>query len=227
MQRYANDQAIGSKAKLGKILTFGGAGALLLVLVLSFKQETLTNSFLIITLIAMLLSQYGIFLTNRWGKHPRVDEIFDQALKGLDSQYTIFHYELGASHALITPSGLFALVPVILDGEITFDGTKWWQTRLRRGKERTRQVKNLTTDASIETHALEKKLQKKLPDQGVPVVEPILVFLHSDATVNAEKSPIIAVHVKKLKQIIRKLEKKHTIDQSRILQLADSLGFSN
>jgi hypothetical protein len=225
MQRYANDRAIDRKAKLGKILTYGGLGVVIVIFVLSFQEVMLSNTFLIVTLIAMLISQYGILLSNRWGKHPRVDEVIDQALKGLDSKYTLFHYELGANHALIAPSGLFALVPVLADGEITFDGEKWWRTRVRRGKTKKRALKNLTSDAAIEVRAFNKALQKKLNDQELPEVKPILVFLHSDTAVNTENAPIPAVHFKKLKGAIRKFDKGQTLDQGTISELADSLGF--
>ena len=225
MQRYANDRAIDRKAKLGKILTYGGLGVVIVIFVLSFQETMLSNTFLIVTLIAMLTSQYGILLTNRWGKHPRIDEVLDQALKGLDSKYSLFHYELGANHALITPSGLFALVPVMADGEITFDGEKWWRTRIRRGKAKKRALKNLTSDAAIEVRAFNKTLQRKLNDQELPEVKPILVFLHSDATVNAENAPIPAVHFKKLKGTIRKFDKGQTLEQEQVSELAESLGF--
>jgi hypothetical protein len=184
----------------------------------------LSNTFLIVTLIAMLTSQYGILLTNRWGKHPRIDEVLDQALKGLDSKYSLFHYELGANHALIAPSGLFALVPVMADGEITFDGEKWWRTRIRRGKAKKRALKNLLSDAAIEVRAFNKVLKKKLNDHELPEVKPILVFLHSDAQVNVENAPIPAVHFKKLKGTIRKFDKGQTLEQEEVLELVDSLG---
>jgi hypothetical protein len=225
MQRYANDRAIQRKAKLGKILTYGGLGIVIVILILSFSQEQLTNTLLIVTLIGMILSQYGIFLDNRWGKHPRIDEAFDQALKGLDSRHAIFHYELGANHVLIAPSGIFALVPFVLDGEINFDGQNWYQTRMRRGKERKRAIRNLTTDASVEIRSLNKSLQKRFVDQEYPEGNPILVFLHNKAIVNAEHAPIPAVHLKKLKGLIRKLDKGPTLDQGKIQQLADALGF--
>jgi hypothetical protein len=225
MQRYANDRAINLKAKLGKILTYGGFGIVIIIFILSLQEGMLTNTLLIVTLIGMILSQYGIFLDNRWGKRPRIDEVFDQALKGLDSKYSIFHYELGANHVLIGPGGIFALVPVVFDGEISFDGIKWWRTRIRRGKEQKRALKNLTADAEIELRSLTKSLRKKLIDQEIPEIKPILVFLHSGATVNADNAPIPAVHLKKLKAAIRKFDKGQTLDQGKILQLADSLGF--
>jgi hypothetical protein len=225
MQRYANDRAINRKAKLGKILTYGGFAIVIVILILSFQEQSLTNTLLIVTLIGMLLSQYGIFLDNRWGKRPRVDEVLDQSLKGLDSGYSIFHYELGANHVLVAPSGVYALVPVVLDGEITFDGTRWWRTRIRRGKIQKRAMKNLMADAAIEMRALTRTLQKKLIDYEFPEASSILVFLHSGAKVNVENTPIPAVHMKKLKATVRKFDRGQTLDQGKVLQLADSLGF--
>jgi hypothetical protein len=225
MQRYANDRAINFKAKLGKILTYGGFGTVIVIFILSIQEKMLTNTLLIVTLVGMLLSQYGIFLDNRWGKRPRIDEVFDLALKGLDSKYSIFHYELGANHVLIGPPGIFVLVPVVFDGEITFDGERWWRTRIRRGKEQKRAMRNIATDAAIEVRSLNKALQKKLVDQELPDVKPILVFLHSGATVNVEHAPITAVHLKKLKAAIRKFDRGHTLDEGKVLQLADALGF--
>jgi len=225
MQRYANDRTINFKTKLGKILAFGGVGIVIIIFILSFQDGMLTNLLLIVTVIGMVLFQYGYFLYNRWGKHPRIDEIFEQALKGLDSRYSIFHYELGTNHVLIGPGGIFALVPVFIDGEITFNGNRWWRTRIRRGKEQKRALKNLTADAENELRSLTKTLQKKLIDQEIPKIKPILVFLHSGATVNADNAPIPAVHLKKLKAAIRKFDKGQTLDQAEVLQLADSLGF--
>jgi 5-bromo-4-chloroindolyl phosphate hydrolysis protein len=112
MQIYANDRTLNFKAKLGKILAFGGVGIVIFIFILSFQEGILTNILLVVAVIGMLVFQYGYFLNNRWGKHPRIDEVFDQALKGFDSRYSIFHYELGTNHVLIGPGGIFALVPL-------------------------------------------------------------------------------------------------------------------
>lgn len=225
MQRFLKEKAIERKAKLAKILTYGGLAVVVVIFIYSLQKEILGNIFLVIVLVAMLLSQYGIFLDNRWGKHPRIDEIFDQALKGFDSKYTIIHYELGANHVLISPLGVFALIPVILEGEITYDDETWYQTRTRRGKKRKKKAKNLTDDAAIEVRSLEKALQKRLKDQEIPEVKSILVLLHENATSKASNAPIPLVHQKKLKSMIRKLDNGPTLDEGQVHQLTDSLGF--
>jgi hypothetical protein len=88
-----------------------------------------------------------------------------------------------------------------------------------------KKIKNLITDATIEVRSLTKALQKRLEDQEIPEVKPILVLLHDDATTNAPNAPIPIVHQKKLKSLIRKLGKGPTLDEEQVLEVADSLGF--
>lgn len=225
MERYVKLHAINRKVKLAKVLMYGGFGGLGITLVLSFSNPEATNTFFISALISMLLSQYGMILNNRWGKKPRIDEIIDHSLKGLDSKFALFHYELGANHVLISPAGIFALVPSTHDGEITFEDGKWWQTRMVRGRARKKAQNKLPSDANIEVHALARFLQRKLSGNEIPEVQPILVFLHPDAVVKTEHAPILAAHAKKLKPLIRKLGKGLTLEPQQVELLAEHLGF--
>jgi len=225
MQIFIKERSIERKAKLATYLTYGGPVILLVILIFSFSYPESSSVLGIVALIAFLLAQYGIVLKNRWGRRPRIDEVIDQSLKGLDSRYTIFHYELGSNHVLISPSGIFTLVPAIHDGEISYADGKWWQIKTGRGREKKRAQNKLNTDAEREVHALLSFLQRKLPDQITPDVKPILVFLHPDAILKTENAPILATHAKKLKPLIRKLGKGPTLDAQQIDILADSVGF--
>jgi hypothetical protein len=162
MQIYIKNRSIERKAKIANYLMYAGPILLVGIFILSFSYPESTTILGIAALISFVVSQYGIILKNRWGKRPRIDEIIDQSLKGLDSKFTIFHYELGANHALISPSGIFALVPVILDGKITFEDGKWWQIKKSLGRERKKRQNKITTDAEFELRALSRSLQKKL-----------------------------------------------------------------
>ena len=225
MQIFIKTQSIERKAKLATYLTYGGPVILLIILILSFSYPASSSILGIVALIAFLLSQFGIILKNRWGRRPRVDEVIDHSLKGLDSKFTLFHYELGSNHVLISPSGIFTLVPAIHDGEISYADGKWWQLKTRRGRETKKAQNKLVPDAGLEALALTKFLQRKLPDQLLPEVKPILVFLHPDAIVKTENAPILATHVKKLKPLIRKLGKGPTLDELQIDTLADVAGY--
>ena len=206
MRRFANDAAINRKARAGIIFTFAGFGLLIVSLVLSFRTETITTLSLGSALAGMIITQVGVTLTNKWGKRPRVDEIMDAALKGLDTRYALFHYSLGANHVLFTPSTTIALVPCVQEGEISFSEGKWWQTTERRGKKRKKALKNIEKDADYEARATMRKISRLLSSDEGPEVTPLLVFLHPDAKLKVNNSSPNAIHQKKIKQYLRKLK---------------------
>lgn len=224
MQRFANDAAINRKARIGTILTFVGFGLLIVSLVLSFRFETVTYLSLGSALFGVIITQMGVTLSNKWGKRPRVDEIIDAALKGLDSRYALFHYTLGSSHVLFTPSTTYTLVPCIQEGEITYTDGKWWQTVERRGKKRVKALKNIAKDAEYDTHATSKKIMRLISSESIPKVEPLLVFLHPDAKLNVGASNPSAVHHKKMKQYLRKIKGRNMTLQF-VDRLAEKLRF--
>lgn len=224
MIRYANDQAIKRKAKIGKILTLAGFGIVIGSLILSFRETEYANSLLIVAFIATIIIQIGFSLTNRWGKNPRSDELMDRALKGLDSSYSIFHFLLGADHVIFGPSGAYILVPSIEKGEINFRNGKWWQTIQRRGKPKEKALKNLASEAAIEIRATEKALKKALNDGKSPDLTPLLVFMHPQAMIRAKDADPYGIHYKKLKSFIRKQRKGNTVPQSTVSQIAQHLG---
>ena len=88
-------------ATISRVLSFGGMGIMGIGLVVSFRQSTRLDGVLGLFLAGMIASQLGIPMRNRWDRRPRIDELLDRALKGLDGRFSIFHYSLGASHAVI------------------------------------------------------------------------------------------------------------------------------
>lgn len=224
MVRYANDQAIQRKAKIGKTLTLAGFGIVIGSLILSFREADYANSLLIVAFIATIIIQIGSALTNRWGKSPRTDELIDRALKGLDSSYSIFHFLLGADHVIFGPSGAYILVPSVDKGEINFRDGKWWQTIQRRRKTKRKALKNLTSEAAIEVRAAKKALKKALTNGESAALTPLLVFMHPQAVIHAADANPHGVHYKKLKSFIRKRRKGHSISANTIAELALHVG---
>jgi hypothetical protein len=223
MLRYANDSKIQRNAKISKYLTYGGLGLMVVSLILSFNQTDLYNLVFAIFLVAVVLTQVGIVMMNRWGRRPRIDEVLDSNLKGLNSSYAIFHYELGAKYVLSSPAGLFAVLPSLHEGKIEYEDGKWWQRQLRRGRERKKQLKNLPVDAELEVRSLQKALRKKLQREDFPPINALIVFLSTEAEVHAEDSSPPGVHIKKLKSYLRKLDRGPALSQMQVEQLAGSL----
>jgi hypothetical protein len=220
MQRYANERMIARRAKVGRILSFTGLGVLLLGLILSFTRPELTTLVVVMAVVGVIASQGGIALMNRWGRSPRVDEILDKAVKGMNGQ--IFHYVLGASHVLNTSAGLFALVPSPAEGEVLYEEGQWWKVKTRRGKRKRKRIRGLEADAEIEMRGLSEVLKELFPDEERPEPQPLIVFIHPEAAINPEKRPpTLATHVKKLKDDLRKLPRGDRLEGHLVARLIE------
>jgi hypothetical protein len=213
---------------LSKVLIFLGLGLLIGAFVMTFRETQLTNQFLIMSIVGVFCSQVGLAINNRWGAKPRTDEIIGEALKGLDNRYEIYHYKLGTSHALLSPAGAFALVPSYEDGEITYDGEKWFSKRMKRkllSRSGKKSLRNLEKNAYAEARSMQRAIQRALPDGPEDIsIHPILVFVNPDTFVKVDGTPLHAVHAKKLKSLIRRLPKAKSLSTLELEDLAKKIG---
>ena len=202
MQGYIDQRKVARNATIGKIVWFGGLGVMAIGLLLSFRQPYDINLVFALFLVGMVGSQIGMPMYNRWGRSPRIDEVLDSGLRGLDSRFAIFHYALGADHALVSPAGVFALIPRLDDGQIEFSDGQWYQTRGRRGLLRrggTRAIRGLDRYIDTEPERLQRKLSRVTDSENPISIGAMVVFLHSEAKVNESGVPVPSMHIKRLK----------------------------
>ena len=227
MRQYMNQRKVKLYNKLSQAMILIGLILLIGALVLSFTHPETMNLLLIGVIVGTLVSQAGLALNNRWGRQPRIDQIFDGSLKGLDNRYAIFHYKLGTSHALICPAGVYALIPRQDDGEITYSEGKWWEQVRKRGLFRRsgrKRLNRIEDHAKAQARIMQQSIQKALPETDISV-RPILVFISKDALVKVDHAPVLTVHIKKLKSVVRRLPKAKSLDAVEIERLAKAVGF--
>ncbi len=227
MRQYMNQRKVKLYNKLSQAMILIGLILLIGALVLSFTHPETMNQLLIGVIVGTLVSQAGLALNNRWGRQPRIDQIFDGSLKGLDNRYAIFHYKLGTSHALICPAGVYALIPRQDDGEITYAEGKWWEQFRKRGLFRRsgrKRLNRIEDHAKAQARIMQQSIQKALPETDISV-RPILVFISKDALVKVDHAPVLTVHIKKLKSVVRRLPKVKSLDAVEIEHLAKAVGF--
>lgn len=226
MLHYKSDRLIRRNSYLAKGMLFSGMGILILSFVLSLVQRENIVQVVILAIVGLMLSQIGMPLYNRWARRPRMDEILDAALKGLDNRFALVHYALGTNHALISPAGIFALVPRFEEGKITYSDGNWWKKVEKPGflrRSGNRVIKNIAKDAVGEIRDLKRALERNFSEQADVNVGAVLLFLHKDADVNAEDAPHVSVHIKKVKNVARKLPKGKSFDVDEIALIADIL----
>jgi hypothetical protein len=228
MHLYINERLVRRNSTLGKILTWGGLGIVIVSVVISFQSAQELNPLVFGGFLGVILTQFGAILTNRWGRQPRLDEVLSNALKGLDARFALFHYLLGVDHALFTPNGVFVLLPRTEDGVIGFEDGGWYQQQEKRGLLRRggkREIPGMQRKAASATAKLLRRLKKHIPEDALPEIETVFVFVHTDAIVKVQDAPCPSVHFKKLKSWLRRVPKSQGLEPDQIAELARSLGY--
>lgn len=228
MNIISNDKLIRRNARIAQITGLGGLVVLLLGMYVLFTRP---SDFTLIwgTVIGgFILSQVGIFFTNRWGRSPRPDQHLDLALKGLDSNYTIYHYRSGAQHLLVGPAGVWVLLPHYQRGAISYSNGRYRQKGggfvlgyLKIfGQEG---IGRLDLEADAEKESFLKYLTKKMPDKILPPVQSVLVFTDERVELDTDDAPVPTLTSKKLKEFIRKTAKSKPFSMDRVREVREAL----
>lgn len=206
MQVYRNDHYIQRRAKGGRYASFAGMGVLFLGLLVTWfaGPEWVSLSFLAL-ILGFVLTQVGLYYTNRFGRPDRPDQVLVKALKGFDDRYQLFQFTSPAGNVLVTPAACIVFAIKMHHGAIRYQNGKWkHSTRLRSFFlwMASDSLGNPVKDAEIETDSLRRYLAKNLPGVEVPI-QPVILFGSPAAEVDAGESPIPAIHYKKLKDWLR------------------------
>jgi hypothetical protein len=228
MNIITNDKLVRRNARIAQ---FTGLGGLIILLVGMYVLFTRPTDFTLIwgTVIAgFIISQVGIYFTNRWGRVPRPDQHLDAALKGLDSSYSLYHFTGPTPHLLVGPAGLWALIPEYQRGTIIYANGKYRQKGggFVLGYLKIFGQEGLgrpELEAEAEKDAILKFLRKKMPDKELPPVQAALVFTDERATLETDDAPTPTMASKKLKEFIRKKAKAKSLSPDRILEIREAL----
>ena len=224
MKVITNDKLIKRNGRFGQVATFSGLLVLAGGMFVSFRYPTYSILAWVALLVGFALSQIGLYFGNRWGRHPRPDERIDLGLKGLNDQYSIYHYSTPAAHLLVGPSGLWVIMPYYQAGKIVFERGRWKQkggTFIQKYLRIFAQegVGRPDLDAPAEVESLSSFVKKRIPDQSVPDARPVLVFTNDKVELEVGETPILTLPLKKLKETIRKSNKENALSPQQIEEL--------
>jgi hypothetical protein len=228
MYIISNDRLIHRNNRLGLIATIAGLVVLGIGMYISFTKPKLISFSMLALLFGFILSQVGIYYSNRWGRSPRPDEVLSGSLKSLDNKYSLYHYCTPVSHLLVGPAGIWILQPHIQKGTITYEKGRWkqrggnWYLKIfaQEGLGRP------DLEVSGERNALEKFLKENFPDDELEV-NTALVFMHPKVEIaipEDETPPAETIHVTKLKDYLRKSVKTKPLEPEKISQITSLLN---
>ncbi|MEJ2262005.1 MAG: hypothetical protein P8X95_01070 [Anaerolineales bacterium] len=229
MEIITNERLIRRNARIGQITSIVGLIVLAGGAYISFTQsQQLVPISLAALLVGFALSQIGIYFGNRWSRRPRPDETLNQALKGLDDRYALYHYSTPAAHLLIGPAGVWVLLPRHQRGKITYEEEKgrWRQKGGNMYLKIFAQEGLGRPDLEVgsEINAAEGYLAKILSKDEVPEVQAALIFTNDRAEVEADNAPSPTLHVKKLKDFIRKTAKSKPISMDTVKEIQEEIA---
>ena len=224
MKVITNDKLIKRNGRLGQLSTIAGLLILVGGMVVSFLNPNYAGFAWIALFVGFALSQIGLYFGNRWGRHPRPDERLNEGLKGLNEQFSLYHYMTPAAHLIVGPSGLWVLMPYYQQGKIIFEKGRWKQ---KGGGFMQRYLRIFAqegigrpdVEAPAEASAVNRYIHKKLPDLQFPEANVALVFTNEKAELEVDGAPIPTVPLKKLKDVIRKTAKDQPLPTDLIREI--------
>ncbi len=224
MKIIKNEKLIQRNGNIGKWTTMAALAVLGIGMYISFTNPSDPRIFTYSmgSLVAgFILTQVSMYMGNRWGRSPRPDENLDAGLKGLPGDYSIYHFMTPASHLLVGPAGVWALIPYRLRGEVTYTKNRW---RVNKGGALQAYMSLFGQDgigrpdleAEGEIEAVKKLLAKSLDENEIPDVKAALVFMNEQAEVQAGGAPLPAMRLKQLKEYLRQKAKEKPISPAQL-----------
>jgi len=219
MKIIIDEKQVKRNGIIGKILRWVSLGCMALGLFAVFSEQISSNpqlfaTFFIVMILGVLLSSISGFFTNRFGGSPRPDELIDKAFKGLDDRFQIYHYRSSIPHLLLTPAGIWSIMPIFIDGEIVFDEKKnnWFHKKnsfLSRMLQRE-YFPNLISEYKNQSRDFEKIKSKASLDQDLEL-NILVIMMHKNAKLSGqtEKDKIQILLQDKVKDKFRKLSKSN------------------
>ena len=233
MNIATNEKLVKRNRRIAQITSITGLVVLIGGMLISFQRQDLLNISFASLIVGFVLSQVGIYFTNRWGRRPRPDELLNQALKGLDSKYAIYHYLTPVPHVLVGPAGVWILMPRNQKGTISVYKGRWRHTGggfvqayLKLFGQESLGRPDLEMQNDIEN--LKKYLRRRMPEGfSIPDIQAALVFTNDQVAIQIgedEAPPAPTLQLSKLKEFIRKTAKTSPLSMTKVDQLQEIIN---
>jgi hypothetical protein len=222
MRIITNDKIVKRNAAIGKYATIAGLVVLVGGVVVSYLLQSQNNQDMAYQwipfatlIIGFILSNVGTYYMNRFGHDPRPDTVLEGALKGFDDKYRLYNYYLPGYHFLVSPTGIYSITPKAQAGAVEWDGKRWKHKNSNIllsifGQDN---LANPNAEAAADADNIAKFLSKKVGGD-VPPVQSLIVFTNPKAVIQGEQPPLPTLHVKQLKEHLKKQPKGGSKDGS-------------
>jgi len=224
MRIIKNEALVKRNGRIGQWTSLSALAVLGIGMYLSFQRPDLFAYSIGALILGFTMTQVGMYYSSRFGRSPRPDEKLDAGLKGLPGDVTLYHYIGPVPHLLVGSMGIWALLPYHQRGAVMYDRNRW---RIRGGGFMQAYmtifgqegIGRPDTEATGQIQAVRKHLAAGMEESSIPPINAVLVFTHDQAEVDAAGAPIPAVHIKKLKDLLRQRVKESPLRSDELLRI--------
>ena len=224
MKIIKNEKLIARNSKIGQFTSLGALAVLGVGMYISFAKPDLFYYSIAALILGFILTQVGMYFTNRWGRTPRPDEQLDASLKGLPSETAIYHYVTPVSHLLVGPAGIWVLMPLHQRGKVKYEKNRWklsgggfMQAYMTIFGQEGIGRPDLELEGQIDS--LKKYFSKKMESEEVPEIKGMVVFTSDQVEIEDADAPIPALQIKKLKDFMRQKSKEQSLGSSMLQKI--------
>jgi hypothetical protein len=208
MKILKNERLIKRNATIGQYTSLAALAVLGVGMYISIKRPDLFLYAVLSLVVGFIMTQIGMFFSNRWGRSPRPDEQLDAALKGLPGDTMLYHYTTPVPHLLVGPAGVWILQTFHQKGKVTYSRNRW---RLSGGGFMQAYMSIFgqeglgrpELDIANEVNSLKKYLAKHMEEAEIPEIQAALIFTSEQAEVDAPEAPMPTMKLKQIKDFLR------------------------
>jgi hypothetical protein len=231
MKIIKNEKVITRNSKIAQWISLGALGVLGLGMYISIARPELFVYSMVCLVVGFIMTQVGMYMGNRWGRSPRPYEKLDAGLKGLHSEFHLYHFSSPVSHLLVGPAGVWVLLPYHQGGKVFYDSNKKrWKNSgggFFAGYMRIFGQEGLgrpDLEAEAEVEIVKKFFRENMGDESaIPEVKVALVFTNDNVELEAGESPIPAMKLKQLKDFMRQNSKPRVLSNTQIAEITNLL----
>jgi len=233
MKIIKNEKIISRNGKIGQWTFFASVavfGVALYINIRNISGQDLELAYWVLIgfVVGYILMQISLYYANRYGRSPRPDEKLDAGLKGLPGDYSVYHFMTPASHLLVGPAGIWAMIPYRQRGTVTYQKNRF---RLAGGGFLQgymsifgqEGIGRPDLEAQGEIDAIKKILAKSMDENSLPSVEAVLVFTHEEIDIQIEEAPFPVLKLKGLKDFLRQKAKAKPLGQTQLMAVKAAL----
>jgi len=213
MQLVINEIILKRNKLIAQIATFSSLAILAIGLVFAFSKDMtkMLLSYLALVL-GFILSQIGIFFTNRYARKPRYDEMFADVLQKLNNEYTFYVFQRPVPMFIVGPCNIWVPLPITSGGKVFYSKGKWRQQGGNFMMKLFAQegIGRPEVDAIASTREISRALEAEgISKQEMPDIIVILVTLVEGVEIgDVGDAPTPIIELKKLRRYIKHYDKE-------------------